>query len=450
LAKKIIPIAVIVFFLFAAIIALTDDSTASSRKLKEAENFFDFPYDSEFERKLPEWGSPAHWFRSNAGGLAIEEVPSRLVALRNEYALAIGFPHQDELPEYLLSYFDEEEHNIEIRILYKNGEQIRTQWLFRDKKGTTRLNAVFLEPSESNAQEEEILLEEIILEEEILEVEKPEEEPAQEMLAEEESADDEETVEIADSDDKDNNTVSVKQKTGFIEIFDEKSFLTREYRFFEDGLVSKTDYVFNDNLILNSTVSLRENGGAEFKEEYADFYRYNRSLSLRAVERKFYKDMKISFLDEPVIITFPRRIRDTSKLGAFIGERLNSYPEFFGDILIRADSKIVFETDDKGRILSQTLYDEKENVVWVIRNTWQDNRIVSTSKTESDTVLLAEYGYNSKGDRILERNLKNGALERVVRTENKTDIEELYFNNVLVLRAVWEDGRKISETRVRN
>jgi len=460
LAKKIIPFVVLAFFLFAAIIALTDDSNASSAKLKEADMLRDFPFNSKFERKPLEWGSPAHWFRSNAGGLAIEEVATRLAALRNEYALAIGFPHQDELPEYLLSYFNEEEHNIEIRILYKNGEQIRTQWIFRDEKGTTRLNAVFLEPSEADAQEElqleEVQLEEIAQEE--IQQEEIQSEEAQhgevkpgETLAEEEPAvDSDEVQEIAVANDADKKIDSAKQKTGFIEIFDEKSFLTCEYRFFEDGKISKTDYVFNDSLILNSTVSLSEDGGAEFKKEYADFYRYNRSASLRAVERKFYKDREISFLDEPVIITFPRRIRDTSKFGAFIGERLNSYPEFFGEIVVRADSKIVFETDDRGRILSQTLYDGKEEVVWVIRNTWQDNRIVSTSKTEGKTVLSAEYSYNSAGDRILERNLKNGVLERVVRTEGKTDTEELYLNNVLVLRAVWEDGRKISETRVRN
>jgi len=51
---------------------------------------------------------------------------------------------------------------------------------------------------------------------------------------------------------------------------------------------------------------------------------------------------------------------------------------------------------------------------------------------------------------ISEKNLKNGVLERVVLIDGETEIEELYMNNAVVLRAVWEDGRKISETRVRN
>ena len=445
MAKKIVPLVVIVFFLFAAIIGLTDEPKTSSPELKEAETSSDFPFSSEFERKMPEWGSPAHWFRSNAGGLTIEEVPSRLTALRNEYALAIGFPHQDELPEYLLSYYDEEEHNIETRTLYKNGEQIRTQWLFRDKNGTTRLNAVFLEPEKPNVQEE-IKQEEIksdeITEEEIIE---------EETLAEEElgiDKEEEEIVEIAVSE-KESKIVKEKHKTGFIEIFDKNMFLTREYRFFENGDVNKTDYVFSGGILISSKVSLSEDGGKEYKETYTDFYRYNRSSSLRAVERKFSRDGKISLSDAPLLITFPRRIGDAAKNGTFISERHNSYPDFFGDVPVHADSKIVFETDERSRVLSQTLYDEKADVVWVIRNTWQNNRIISTTKTEGGTVLLAEYSYNSKGDRILERNLRNGVLERVVRMEGKNDIEELYFNNVLVLRAVWEDGRKISETRVK-
>jgi hypothetical protein len=135
-----------------------------------------------------------------------------------------------------------------------------------------------------------------------------------------------------------------------------------------------------------------------------------------------------------------------------MNEKLNSYPEFFGDLFVRQNSRMVFATDDRGRILSQILYnnDEENTVIWSIENTWTGERIASVRKTEGETVLVAEYEYDSKNNRILEKNLKDGVLERIVRTEGKTDIEELYMDNVIVLRAVWEDGRKISETWVRN
>jgi hypothetical protein len=61
---------------------------------------------------------------------------------------------------------------------------------------------------------------------------------------------------------------------------------------------------------------------------------------------------------------------------------------------------------------------------------------------------VSEYEYDSNSNVILERNFRNGVLERVVRTEGNREIEELYLNNFIVLRAVYEDGRKISETRV--
>jgi hypothetical protein len=150
------------------------------------------------------------------------------------------------------------------------------------------------------------------------------------------------------------------------------------------------------------------------------------------------------------MVTFPRRILDAVKKGIIVNERLNLYPDFFGDIFVSIGSKMIFDIDDRGRILGQIFYDNDDNVLWTIKNTWKENRIVMTTKIEGETVLTAEYAYNANGDRINEKNLKNGVLERVVYMEGDAEIEELYMNNAVVLRAVWEDGRKISEARVRN
>ncbi len=141
---------------------------------------------------------------------------------------------------------------------------------------------------------------------------------------------------------------------------------------------------------------------------------------------------------------------DSIKKDVFISEKINLYPDFFGDDFISAGFKMIFDTDNRGRILGQTLYNDEDKVIWTIKNTWKDNRIVKTIKTEDDKVLTAELAYNSEGEKILEKDFKNGVLERVVSKEGNTEIEELYMNNVVVLRAVWEDGRKISEIRVRN
>lgn len=392
LNKKIIATIIIVLLFFAGLIAVTQESGVFLAELEyeivageEDENHEDFPLYYNLTVEVPEWVGPSRWFRSNKGGMAIEEMP-RFAALRNEYALAVAFAHRGELPEYLYPYYDDK-YFIEVRVLYEKGEQIRTQWIFKGINGTTRVISSISEQPESG------------------------------------------------------------HLSGYIEIMDEGSFLISEYRFFDDGRKSRTDYTFKNDLLISSVVLYWDDKGREYKEAYADFLRYNRSLYLRAVERVFYNAVRLPILDEPLRISFPRRLTDAVENINKNVEKLNSYPEFFGDVFIDKNGKIVYTTDERSRIISQTLYDEEDNIIWVISNTWLNDRIVSTLKKEGDTVLLSEYEYNSDGDRIRERNFKNGILERQVRSQGKTDIEELYLNNVVVLRAVWEDGRKISETR---
>jgi len=248
---------------------------------------------------------------------------------------------------------------------------------------------------------------------------------------------------------------------GFIEIFDDKSFLTTEYRFSEEEQDGKTEYFYKDGIIISAKSFLWEENdkGGGFKESHTDYYRYNRSAFLRNVERIFFTDRKITFAEDVIRIVFPNNIMSAARDDYFISEKFNAYPEFFGDLFVKKNDRLVYATDERGRILNQTLYrkqpnkekegEEEEKIVWAIKNIWSDERILSITKTEGDTVLLATYEYNSSGDCILERNLRNGVLERLVRTEGKRDIEQLYINNALVLQAVYEDGRKISETRMR-
>jgi antitoxin component YwqK of YwqJK toxin-antitoxin module len=382
LNKKIIRIAVIVLLFFAGLIAMTQESPFS------------------FDRQAGELSvrqQRARWFRSNKGGMAIEEMSSMLAAMYGDYALAVDFIQRNELPDFLLPYYDNE-YIIETRMLFEKGELIRTQWIFRETNDKTRLAAVFLELSENENPEN----------------------------------------------DKKN------QRNGFIEIYNESSLLMSEYRFFNNGEITRINNIYNNSVLISAAVQEWDNNEEEYKDSYTDYLRYNRSLFLRSVERVFHTERHISLADNALLFYFPRHIADALLPGNLIGEKTNVYPEFFGDALISKDDRLVFSTDARSRILSQTLYDEEGNIIWEIKNTWSNDRIVSTMKTEGGNEYLAEFEYNADRERILERNYKNGALERVVHTEGTRDIEELYFNNVAVLRAVWENGRKISETRINN
>jgi len=391
--------------LFVVLIVLTRKSGDSDEAPKtepaalneEGENgeYSDvFPSNSELARRTPASVKPERWFRSNAGGMALEETASRSAAFRNEYALFINFIDSEELPASLLSYY-ESSYLIETRRLYEQGEEIRTQWIFRDRNETTRFIAAFS---------------------------------------------------INSGDDEESN------RNGFIEIYDENAMLLTDYRFFDNGVINKTEYRYKDGIFISAHVFLWDENEeeGEFVETYADFFRYNRSSFLRSVERVFYREMQISQADNSVLISFPHNIMESARNSFFMSEKLNPYPEFFGDVTAGENEKLTSTTDERGRILIQTFYDKEDSIIWFIRNTWLDDRIVSTSKTQGNVEILAEYEYDTNGNRILERNLRNGVLERLVITEGNRDIEQLYINDVMVMRAVWEEGRKISETRIRN
>ena len=466
MTRNIAAAFVFILLLFAGFIALTQE-TDGDLPIVNTENEFDEGeeiFSPEIEKVPPEWVKGERWFRSNAGGMALEEIPSRLTALRNEYALVIDIAEKEELPEYIFPFYDNN-FFIEIRVLYKKGEHAHTQWIFRDDNGKTRLVAVFNEKKIANETQTEVT-EEILAEvteetptevTEEMPTEVTEEMPVEvteEMLAEVNEGE-EETEENPVS------TILIERiadntkeggLSGFIEVYDENSFLTSEYRFLQDGGRSRTDYDFKNGFLISSKVSVWEGNdvGGEYKPAFADYFRYNRSSFLRSVQRVFYKDSEISSLNDPVLITFPAGIMAAARNEYFIGERYNSYPDFFGEITVEKDSKMSYSTDERGRILSQTLYGTDDKIIWVIYNTWKDERIISTVKEEGDNTSLAEFEYDSDGDRVLERNYTNGILERVVRSEGKTDIEELYLNGNVILQAVWEDGRKISETRMSN
>ncbi|MDR0731249.1 MAG: hypothetical protein LBF63_06230, partial [Treponema sp.] len=100
---------------------------------------------------FPAWGqSPpltGEWYVSNAAGMALEQAGSRFAALRRPYSLLIEEPGSAGLPASLVPYY-RESWTVERRTLYKDGEESRVQWIFRDGGGASRLVAVFNPPED--------------------------------------------------------------------------------------------------------------------------------------------------------------------------------------------------------------------------------------------------------------------------------------------------------------
>jgi YD repeat-containing protein len=374
----------------------------------------------------PEWIHPARWFRSNAGGMTLEEIPSRLAALRNEYALVIDFIGPEELPGYLSPFFSrasrEERHYIEVRVLFRDREESRRQWIFRDHGGTTRLVAAFYAEQDNGA--------------------------------------------LAAAEARPSGIPG-----GFIETYNANQQITAEYRFFDDGEETRTFFLYRRDTLVKGegwrktkaadTEETEETEGTattetteKFTQIYTDYFRYNRSQYLRSVERIYHElrrdGEETAPLRDPVLLAFPSRVLDAAADHNFIKNKPDPASEFFGDPVVESGYHLVFTTDERGRVMTQTMLDAEEKTLWLIENTWSAaGRIVSSRRTEGDDEKITEYEYDSNGNRMLERNINNGILERVVRSENGRDMEELYMNNAVVLRAVWEGGRKLSEERVR-
>ena len=459
--KKIISAAAIVLLLLVAIIAVTQEADElapsprpapapavihPSEYMRDTDEYF-YELHDEPERILPEWIRPARWFRSNAGGMALEEIPSRHAALRNNFALVIDFIEPDELPNLLLQHYNPE-YFIEKRTLFENGNEKRTQWIFRDENGLTRLIAAFAAIS---APVEQTAVAQVVNVQNANVQVAGEEEDTEHDYDETNYNEHYEQEYIAQEQEEQERRVTEPSPRGFIELFNPQGFLITEYRFLDDGSLSKIEYTYRNGFKISAAEYLWEpddEGGGRFKAVHTDFFFYNRSSFLRSVERVFLSDQEIDARDV-IRLTFPGNIFDAARGDFFIHERANPLPEFFGRIIIRENDRMAFTTDERRRVLTQTLYDDQNEVVWLIRNVWRDERIISISKTMGDIELLAEYEYDLNGNRIVERNFRNGVLERIVRTEGNIDTEDLFLHGVVVLRAVWEDGRKISETRVR-
>jgi hypothetical protein len=123
--------------------------------------------------------------------------------------------------------------------------------------------------------------------------------------------------------------------------------------------------------------------------------------------------------------------------------------EFFDDVIVNSGDRILYNTDERGRVQSEVRRDANDAILGEVTNTWSGDRLVSVLWKSDAEERLVEYEYNGEGDRVFERNLRDGVLERTVRREGDHEIEELYMNGAVALRAIWEDGRKISEEPVR-
>jgi hypothetical protein len=335
------------------------------------------------------------WYVSNEMGQALRNAYS-FTALREKYALSVMTVAGAFVPDEFRADYDAG-WKTECRSLYEDGELLRTQWVFIDENGVTRF-------------------------------------------------------------------VSAKspEGAGFTESYNERGLLMRESRFDapvdasvaapvaapteegnEEGEPAVTEV---PPLVI--TYSYREDflTGAQ-SDEWADVYRYARNNQIRVIERT-YLETKAQ-----TRVTLPRTIKDLSfneTNGAFFVSPVTSYSSaFLQDVLLNTGTNTVYTLDDKGRILTETRHDAEGEISGTLTNVWDENRIRSVVwESEGDTRRV-DYAFDEDGERVNEKNYRNGTLEREVVVSGGEEIETLFLRGEAVLRAVWQDGRKIEEKSLR-
>jgi hypothetical protein len=361
------------------------------------------------------YGEP-RWFISNAAGMTLEPAYSRL-ALRGKYALMIDQVSSEEIPGRLREFYNTS-YTVELRVLYENGEESRRQWVFKDRIGRTRLVAVFNAPSEDAGTAEEA---------------GEAGEPGEAEAAEEDTPD----------------------FSGFIEIYNTENRIAEEHQIDSDGTDRITGYYYTNQTLIRAETRIKKTA-AEDAEESAeetielyctDYYRYSRSASLRAVERVYHRTEEEG--DNRVRLPFPHMVLAAAKETEFVRPILPISSEFFQDIIMEEGYRVIYTTDSRGRILYETRQNDEGEILGELRNTWTGNRLTRVHWVSGEDDRLTEYEYDDNGDRTLERNINKGVLERTVRIVGDREVEELYMDNQVVLRANWENGRKISEERIR-
>jgi hypothetical protein len=369
---------------------------------------------------------PPGWYRSNAAGMALESFPSRLAALRNPYALLIESFTEADLPESLKPHYGEG-FIIEGRTLYRDGRKERRQWIFRNGLGKTRLNAVFDESGEDagNGTDAEV---------------PPTDPPALPAA---------ETASPGEGEDS-------RGLAGFMELYDDGGLITVEYEFSRGDADTIISYFYRRETLIRSETRERSRGGeaasnggeAGERHLFTDYYRYTRFGSLRAVERTYHERRRGAGAGR-VRLAFPRPVPGSTAETEFVNPGLSYGTVFLEDLMMNPGYRVLYVTDGRGRITGETRQDEEGKTIGVLKIDWSEDRISSVSWKTDVEERLAEFEYNEAGDRIAERNYRDGVLERTLLRQGDRDVEELYLDGEVALRAVWEEGRKVSEERMR-
>ena len=231
---------------------------------------------------------------------------------------------------------------------------------------------------------------------------------------------------------------------GFIEIRNFQGQIEREFRFEDDLSEWEFCFIYEGDFLLNVDTFFKETDSSEFLLLTRDTFFYSRSGSVRAVERTIHEEAEMNLSRQ----VFPRLGADLSPAGGNVSYGTAYTSPILQNVINPDGTRISYTVDSRGRILTEVWYNEDDEVTGEFINTWSVDRLLSVLWTSPDDERLVEYEYDSDGNRVMENNFRRGVLERRVTFSGSREVEDLFMNGIVILRAVWEDGVKISEERM--
>jgi len=348
---------------------------------------------------FPAAAGAQEWYISNPAGMALERTSSRTVALHSPWALSVERVGRYSLPAILRPFDNPSSYTLEQRLLYERGKLSRRQWIFKDPGGITRVNASL--PADLDS---------------IGKVEGGEVPPFVEVFA------------------ADRSIIEIHQ-------FLTMGTYTTKYSY-RSGLLVKADTFLDNEPLWN------------------DSFRYTRSDLLRRVERIYYKAGSALEASQgrsklpPAVPETPSNLdlRESPPVPGFVnpGSPFDNsiMTEVLTEIYAVSAARVVFDTDSQGRVTSETRYDENDEVLATITNEWSGDRITVIRWSAGSDQGRIVFRYTNK-DRVSEEDYRNGELERKVTIKGDEETEEIYMGGKPILRAIWKDGRKVSEEQLR-
>jgi antitoxin component YwqK of YwqJK toxin-antitoxin module len=377
------------------------------------------------------------WYESDAAGMALRPALS-VVAAHDPYSLWVEDQSLDTVPGCLRKFY-QDGWTIQRRLLFNDGSPERTQYVFFDNTGTARFDAAWEADGSGLA--------EIFNEHGQIETEyryaangsgfaarftySTGDGPSWMLRAEYTAlkVKDEKTDKEKKADDETNKPAPAKKDGRTLIVWKTPAKAVASWK--EPALTAET----GDGL-------------------WEDIYYYNRAGGLRAVRRSYSGKANGEKAEQPVSMAFPRTMTQAAEIENFV-QPSSAYNTPFLQNVISAGEQSVFTTDDRGRVLTQTIKDKDGKEIGVFSNTWDENRVTVVdykpaappAGTAAGDELKVEYTYDADANRISEKDLRNGKLEREVSSKDGTDTEKLYVDEKLVMTALWKNGVKVSETQ---